>query len=37
VAYLQVDAANDPARAVYRRLGFVDAYPYHYRSPPDPA
>ena len=35
-AYLQVDAANTPARAVYRRLGFADAYGYHYRSA-DPA
>jgi GNAT superfamily N-acetyltransferase len=33
IGYLQVDAANDPARAVYRRLGFADAYAYHYRSP----
>jgi ribosomal protein S18 acetylase RimI-like enzyme len=31
VAYLQVDAANDAARTVYRRLGFADAYGYHYR------
>jgi ribosomal protein S18 acetylase RimI-like enzyme len=30
VAYLQVDAGNAPARAIYRRLGFVDAYRYHY-------
>ncbi len=35
VAYLQVDAENDPARRVYRRLGFEDAYSYHYRSPPE--
>jgi len=30
---LQVDAANDGARRLYRRLGFRDAYPYHYRTP----
>ena len=35
-AYLQVDRANLPARAVYRRLGFVDGYGYHYRAA-DPA
>lgn len=29
-AYLQVDAANDPALAVYRRFGFETAYTYHY-------
>jgi ribosomal protein S18 acetylase RimI-like enzyme len=28
-----VDADNRPARAIYRRLGFADAYAYHYRSP----
>lgn len=30
-AYLQVDAANTPARSVYAQLGFVDGYSYHYR------
>jgi ribosomal protein S18 acetylase RimI-like enzyme len=35
VAYLQVDAANETARRIYRRLGFVDGYSYHYRTPPD--
>jgi len=32
VAYLQVDASNAPARAVYQRLSFSDAYAYHYRT-----
>jgi ribosomal protein S18 acetylase RimI-like enzyme len=34
VAYLQVDTQNDPAIAVYRRLGFAPAYGYHYRDAP---
>ena len=34
VAYLQVEASNASARRVYDRLGFADAYAYHYRSPP---
>jgi ribosomal protein S18 acetylase RimI-like enzyme len=33
VAYLQVESSNAPARAIYHRLGFADAYSYHYRSP----
>jgi len=33
-AYLQVDAANAPALAVYRRFGFSTSYTYHYCAPP---
>ncbi|MBI5257474.1 MAG: GNAT family N-acetyltransferase [Burkholderiales bacterium] len=33
VAYLQVDSDNTPARAIYHRLGFADAYAYRYRTP----
>lgn len=32
LGYLQVDAANAPALAVYRRLGFAEGYRYHYRA-----
>jgi GNAT superfamily N-acetyltransferase len=32
LAYLQVEADNHAARAVYQRLGFADAYAYHYRA-----
>lgn len=34
VGYLQVEADNEPARRIYGRLGFADAYAYHYRQAP---
>ena len=37
VAYLQVEGDNHAARRIYSRLGFSDAYGYHYREmPPRP-
>jgi GNAT superfamily N-acetyltransferase len=37
VAYLQVDAANAPALAIYRRFGFATVYTYHYWARPGDA
>ena len=33
IAAAQVDSTNTAARTVYQRLGFADAYAYHYRTP----
>ena len=32
--YLQVSASNAPARALYRRAGFIEHHRYHYRYAP---
>lgn len=34
VGYLQVEGDNHAARRIYTRLGFADAYAYHYRQAP---
>ncbi len=34
ISYLQVEADNRAARAVYHALGFADVYRYHYRVAP---
>ncbi|KAJ0336166.1 hypothetical protein COL154_014372, partial [Colletotrichum chrysophilum] len=34
-AWLQVEAGNVPALALYGSLGFEDVYHYHYRRPPE--
>ncbi len=34
-AWLQVEASNEPARALYESFGFGELYRYHYRSAPE--
>jgi len=34
-AWLQVEAANEVAVALYRSMGFIETYRYHYRQPPE--
>lgn len=34
IGYLQVEIGNEAALRLYRSLGFVDAYHYHYRARP---
>ena len=33
-AYIQVEADNEAAKALYRSLGLSEAYRYHYRVSP---
>lgn len=34
LAYLQVEETNRTGRSVYTKLGFAEAYRYHYRTAP---
>ena len=35
LAYLQVEESNKTGRSVYGKLGFTEAYRYHYRTEPE--